>query len=63
MNISTTNISTKPQLPPKTGMELVHEELDALRAQVAKLAQRVQALETPPRTQPVTVTTVYDWEN
>ena len=52
-----------PQYPPKTGTELVHEELAELRAQVAQLTQRVQALEQPPRPQPVVVNTVYDWED
>jgi ubiquinone biosynthesis protein UbiJ len=53
----------RPQLPPKTGMELAHEEVAALRAQVVQLAQRVAALEKPPRPQPEAVTTVFDWED
>lgn len=57
------NPPTPPQYPPKTGTELIHAELAELRAQVAQLAQRVQALEQPPRPQPVVVNTVYDWED
>ena len=45
-------IYTPPQYPPKTGTELVREELAELREQVAQLTQRVQALEQPPRPQP-----------
>ena len=55
--------NTPPQYPPKTGTELLHAELAELRAQLAQLAQRVQALEQPPRPQPVVVNTVYDWED
>ena len=54
---------TPPQYPPKTGTELVHEELAALREQVAQLTQRVQALEQPQRFPPVSVVSVFDWED
>ena len=57
------NPPTPPQYPPKTGMELVHAELAELRAQVAQLAHRVQALEQPPRPRPVAVNVAYDWED
>jgi ubiquinone biosynthesis protein UbiJ len=56
-------INPTPQLPPKTGTELLHEEMAALRAQLAQLAQRVQALEQAQRPQPVAVTTVFDLED
>lgn len=51
------------ELPTKTGTQLLHEELAALREQVVKLVHRVEALENPPRPQPVTVNVAYDWED
>ncbi len=53
----------RPQYPPKTGMELAHEEMAALREQVAQLAQRVEVLEAAQRPRPVAVNVAYDWED
>jgi ubiquinone biosynthesis protein UbiJ len=50
-------------LPPKTGTQMLHEELDALREQVAKLTRRVDALEAQRKPQPVALNVVYDWED
>jgi hypothetical protein len=52
-----------PQYPPQTGTQLLHNEIAALREQVAKLTQEVRELKAAQRPQPVAVNVVYDWED
>lgn len=57
-------------LPPQTGPAMLHDEVQALRAQVTQLAdanmqlaQRVEVLEAVQRPRPVAVNVAYDWED